>query len=369
MTQPIIELRDIRKSYQMGDTVSQVLQGVSLTIYPGEYVCIMGPSGCGKSTLLNVLGCLDQPSSGHYFLGGEDVACLNDDDLSKARCRNLGFIFQSYNLIQQLTVLENIEVPLYYKGVPEQESREIAIRLASQVGLSHRLHHRPTELSGGQQQRVAMARALAIDPEVIILDEPLSNLDRRLREEMRIELKRLQRSLGVTMLFVTHDQEEALSMSDKVVVMNAGSIQQVADPRGVYERPANSFVAGFLGSANFLPAEVLHAAADSQGQVRLPGGAVVNAYAPNALTAGDQVRLIVRPEWMTLDRSSGEAGPNQLSGVVHETIYEGSSIRYGVSFDHDRDSLVFLEERSNSEVLNAGDKVRINVTDAVIARD
>jgi ABC-type Fe3+/spermidine/putrescine transport system ATPase subunit len=171
------------------------------------------------------------------------------------------------------------------------------------------------------------------------------------------------------MLFVTHDQEEALSMSDKVVVMNAGSIQQVADPRQVYERPANSFVAGFLGSANFLSAEVLEAAADSQGKVRCKGGAVVDAYAPAALAAGDQVRLIVRPEWMVLDRSGGKAGPNQLAGVVKETIYEGASIRYGIGLDHDETSLVFLEERSNSGALNAGDKVRINVTDAVIARD
>jgi putative ABC transport system ATP-binding protein len=228
MTQPIIELRDIRKSYQMGDTVSQVLQGVSLTIYPGEYVCIMGPSGCGKSTLLNVLGCLDQPSSGHYFLGGEDVACLNDDDLSKARCRNLGFIFQSYNLIQQLTVLENIEVPLYYKSVPEQESREIAIRLASQVGLSHRLHHRPTELSGGQQQRVAIARSLANDPLVILADEATGNLDSKSGQEILGIFDDLNKA-GKTMVFVTHD-ERMVGRCTRVIRLKDGEVDR--DERG-----------------------------------------------------------------------------------------------------------------------------------------
>ncbi|HCN76654.1 MAG TPA: ABC transporter, partial [Verrucomicrobiales bacterium] len=150
--EPIIRLVDIRKSYQMGDVVSQVLQGISFDIYPGEYVCIMGPSGCGKSTLLNVLGCLDQPTSGDYFLGGENVATLNDDDLSAARNRNLGFIFQSYNLIQQLTVLENIAVPMYYGGADDALMRRTAEKLARRVGLEHRMNHKPNELSGGQQQ-------------------------------------------------------------------------------------------------------------------------------------------------------------------------------------------------------------------------
>lgn len=354
-----IELSNCGKHYRN----FTALNDVSLQIEHGEFVTVLGPSGCGKTTTLRVIGGFITPDEGKVFIRGRDVTTL------PPYRRNIGVVFQNYALWPHMTVAEILGFGLRIRKLPREEIDKRVDRALEMVRLTGLKERYPRELSGGQQQRVAMARALAIDPEVIILDEPLSNLDRRLREEMRIELKRLQRSLGVTMLFVTHDQEEALSMSDKVVVMNAGSIQQVADPRGVYERPANSFVAGFLGSANFLPAEVLHAAADSQGQVRLPGGAVVNAYAPNALTAGDQVRLIVRPEWMTLDRGSGEAGPNQLSGVVHETIYEGSSIRYGISFDHDRDSLVFLEERSNSEVLNAGDKVRINVTDAVIARD
>lgn len=202
---PIIKLADIRKTYQMGEFASHVLQGISLEIHKGEYVCIMGPSGCGKSTLLNVLGCLDQPTSGDYFLGGKNVATLNDDDLSETRCTNLGFIFQSYNLIQQLSVIENIAVPLYYRGASEQEMREKAERLAAQVGLSHRLHHKPTELSGGQQQRVAIARALVNDPLVILADEATGNLDSKSGEEILGIFDDLN-AQGVTLVFVTHDE-------------------------------------------------------------------------------------------------------------------------------------------------------------------
>jgi putative ABC transport system ATP-binding protein len=224
MSQPIIELRDIRKTYRMGDTDSHVLQGISLSIHPGEYVCIMGPSGCGKSTMLNVLGCLDQPTSGAYLLGGQDVSHLGDDDLSAARCRNLGFIFQSYNLIQQLSVLENIEVPLYYKGVPEAESRAIAIRLAEQVGLGHRLNHKPTELSGGQQQRVAIARSLANDPLVILADEATGNLDSKSGNEILSIFDELNRA-GKTMVFVTHD-ERMVQRASRVIRLRDGFLDK-----------------------------------------------------------------------------------------------------------------------------------------------
>jgi putative ABC transport system ATP-binding protein len=221
---PIIELRDIRKTYLMGDVESHVLQGLTLTIYEGEYVCIMGPSGCGKSTLLNVLGCLDQPTTGEYLLGGQPVATLNDDDLSAARCRNLGFIFQSYNLIQQLTVVENIEVPLYYKGVSETESRERAEMLAGQVGLSHRLHHKPNELSGGQQQRVAIARSLANDPLVILADEATGNLDSKSGKEILDIFDELNRR-GKTLIFVTHD-ERMVQRCSRVIRLKDGYLDK-----------------------------------------------------------------------------------------------------------------------------------------------
>ncbi len=222
--QPIISLRDIIKTYQQGELETRVLQGISFDIYPGEYVCIMGPSGCGKSTLLNVLGCLDQPTTGDYLLGGQNVAHLDDDALSAARCANLGFIFQSYNLIQELSVLENIEVPLYYAGMKDAEMREISTRLATQVGLSHRLHHKPNELSGGQQQRVAIARALSNSPLVILADEATGNLDSKSGQEILDLFDDLNRQ-GRTLVFVTHD-ERMVERCTRVIRLKDGLLDQ-----------------------------------------------------------------------------------------------------------------------------------------------
>ncbi len=201
---PIVKLDSVRKSYQMGPNLVEALRGISLEIMPGEYLSIMGPSGCGKSTLLNLLGCLDRPTSGHYILGGDDVSRLDDDHLSGIRGSRLGFIFQSYNLIQQLTVVENIEVPLFYMGVPERTSREMAIKMAQKVGLEKRLDHKPFELSGGQQQRVAIARALVNDPLVILADEATGNLDSASGAEILNLLDDLHRQ-GKTLIMVTHD--------------------------------------------------------------------------------------------------------------------------------------------------------------------
>ncbi len=208
MSSFIVRLRDVRKTYQMGPVTVEALRGVSFDIRPGEYISIMGPSGCGKSTLLNLLGCLDRPSSGQYWLGGDDVSQMDDDALSVIRGQRLGFVFQSYNLIQQLSVLENIEVPLYYQGWPEDESRGLSRELARLVGLGERLHHKPFELSGGQQQRVAIARALVNDPLVILADEATGNLDSASGTEILRLLDELNRQ-GKTLIMVTHDESVA----------------------------------------------------------------------------------------------------------------------------------------------------------------
>jgi putative ABC transport system ATP-binding protein len=206
MPSPIVQFADVRKTYQMGPVTVEALRGVSFGIEPGDYISIMGPSGCGKSTLLNLLGCLDRPSSGQYFLGGEDVSQMDDDALSAVRGARLGFIFQSYNLIQQLTVLENIEVPLYYQDRPEDESRELARKLAARVGLENRLDHKPFELSGGQQQRVAIARALVNDPLVLLADEPTGNLDSTSGADI-LKLFGELNEQGKTLILVTHDPQ------------------------------------------------------------------------------------------------------------------------------------------------------------------
>jgi len=209
---PIVQLQDVRKSYQMGLVTVEALRGLSLEIHAGEYISIMGPSGCGKSTLLNLLGCLDRPTTGRYLLGGEDVSGMDDDSLSSIRGRRLGFVFQSYNLIQQLTVVENIEVPLYYQNWPEEKSRLAAIQLATRVGLEARLDHKPFELSGGQQQRVAIARALASDPLVILADEATGNLDSNSGQEILNLFGDLNRQ-GKTFIMVTHDEKTAMRAS------------------------------------------------------------------------------------------------------------------------------------------------------------
>jgi len=201
---PIVQFENVRKTYQMGAVIVEALRGVSFEINAGDYISIMGPSGCGKSTLLNLLGCLDRPSSGSYRLGGQDVSHMDDDALSAVRGARLGFVFQSYNLIQQLTVVENIEIPLYYQDRPEEQSRASAQRMAARVGLEHRLEHKPFELSGGQQQRVAIARALVNEPLVILADEPTGNLDSSSGSDILRLFDELHEQ-GKTLILVTHD--------------------------------------------------------------------------------------------------------------------------------------------------------------------
>jgi len=220
----VIKLEDLKKNYKMGSVDIYALRGINMEILEGEFVSIMGPSGCGKSTLLNVLGCLDKPTEGKYYLNGCDISLLDDDTLSDMRCNYLGFVFQSYNLIPQLSVVENIEIPLYYQGVSPNESRKKAIEIASRVGLAERLYHKPTELSGGQQQRVGIARALVNNPLVILADEPTGNLDSKSGKEIMdifIELH----TQGKTIIMVTHDENIA-RYGERIIRLKDGLIEK-----------------------------------------------------------------------------------------------------------------------------------------------
>jgi putative ABC transport system ATP-binding protein len=223
MAKIIAKLENVKKTYLMGVVTVHALRGISFEISEGEYISIMGPSGCGKSTLLNILGCLDRPTEGHYYLGGVDVSQMDDDELSEVRGKRLGFIFQSYNLIQQLTVVENIEVPLFYQGVPPDISRQKAIEMAERVGLGHRLYHKPFELSGGQQQRVAIARALVNDPLVLLADEPTGNLDSKAGVEILQIFDELHKQ-GKTIIMVTHDENVA-RRAERTVRLRDGLIE------------------------------------------------------------------------------------------------------------------------------------------------
>jgi putative ABC transport system ATP-binding protein len=232
---PIVSLRSLTKVYHLGSVEVRALDRLSLDIRGGEFVAIMGPSGSGKSTLLNILGCLDRPTDGSYVLGGEDVSTLRDNQLSDRRCRFLGFVFQSYNLIPQLTVLENIEIPLFYQGLSPRKSRHRALALAQQVGLEDRTKHRPVELSGGQQQRVAIARALANDPLVILADEPTGNLDSATGEEIMEVIRSLHRQ-GKTIVLVTHDVGIS-DTAERVINLRDGRILSEKDQKRVAPSP------------------------------------------------------------------------------------------------------------------------------------
>lgn len=222
-TEVIASLSDVSKTYQMGAVTVEALRGVTIDFYQGDYMSIMGPSGCGKSTLMNILGCLDRPTTGEYFLGGEDVSTMDDNELSAVRGSQIGFVFQSYNLIQQLNVVENIELPLYYQGWHEEESREVSLRLAKLVGLDDRAYHKPFELSGGQQQRVAIARALANDPLIILADEPTGNLDSKSGAEI-LEIFEDLNAQGKTLIMVTHSDELA-ERSRRILRLRDGKVE------------------------------------------------------------------------------------------------------------------------------------------------
>jgi putative ABC transport system ATP-binding protein len=220
----IVRIENLVKNYYLESVTVYALRGVTLTVEEGDFVALMGPSGSGKSTLLNLLGCLDRPTAGHYFLGSEDVSDMDDDQLSEIRSKYLGFIFQSYNLLAQYTVVENIEVPLLYQGTHlTAETREHCIRLAGMVGLGDRLDHRPMQLSGGQQQRVAIARSLVNDPHVVLADEPTGNLDSRTSDEIMVMLKKLNQA-GKTIIMVTHENDIA-AWARRVVKMRDGHIE------------------------------------------------------------------------------------------------------------------------------------------------
>jgi putative spermidine/putrescine transport system ATP-binding protein/mannopine transport system ATP-binding protein len=289
---------------------------VSLSVAPGEFLALLGPSGSGKTTILMSIAGFEFPDSGRILIGGDDVTWAPPNR------RNLGMVFQRYTLFPHMSVLENIAFPLKMRGVARAEREERARAALQTVRLAQMGDRKPAQLSGGQQQRVALARAIVYRPRVLLMDEPLSALDKNLREEMQIEIKHLQREIGVTVVFVTHDQTEALTMADRVAVLNHGSLQQIGSPRDLYERPATPFVAGFVGETNFC--EGMLAAAAGPGEpisVTLPGGTAVQATAAVPLAAGGRISLALRPERLRV-LPQGAAG---LPARVEEAIYAGTA--------------------------------------------
>ena len=296
------------------------LKDISLEIFGGEFVCFLGPSGCGKTTLLRAIAGLDIQTSGRIFQAGKEISNL------PASHRDFGIVFQSYALFPNLTVAANIGYGLVSRGVPKHEIRTRVVELLKLVGLPESARKYPAQLSGGQQQRVAVARALALSPGLLLLDEPLSALDARVRAHLRTEIRRLHQRLKITTIMVTHDQEEALTMADRIVVMNDGVIEQVGSPTEVYRKPASAFVADFVGTTNFLPGVVVR-----PGVVRF--GAIDLACDLDIKPGpGSDVTLAIRPEDVVV-RNTVATNPNTFMARVADVEFLGSFCRVGLAID------------------------------------
>ena len=307
---------------------NHVLKDVNLAIKPGEFFAFLGPSGCGKTTLLRLIAGFNTAQRGAVRIGGRDISTL------PPHRRDVGMVFQSYALWPHMTVRRNVAFGLEERRVPRAEIERRVDAALDLVGLKHLADRRPSQLSGGQQQRVALARTIVIEPKVLLLDEPLSNLDAKLRVQMRQELLSLQRKLGLTTIFVTHDQEEANTICDRIAVMEDGKVQQVGTPQDLYDHPANLFVAGFLGTANVLDGEVRNESAT--GSVFVGNGVTPVALPPSveagAAGAGAGGKLMFRPQNLAIRTDGGPPAPGhaRLTGVIRHREFLGASIRYAV---------------------------------------
>jgi iron(III) transport system ATP-binding protein len=320
----------------------RAVDDASIVVTGGEFVTLLGPSGCGKTTTLRMVAGFEQPTTGRILLDGQDVSRLSPDK------REMGMVFQSYALFPHLSVFENVAYGLRLRGRRGRSLDEAVRRTLASVNLSGLEERRPSALSGGQQQRVALARAMAIEPRVLLFDEPLSNLDAKLRVSLRSEIRRIQQQLGTTALYVTHDQAEAMSLSDRIVVMNGGRVEQFDTPDTIYRRPRTRFVADFIGRANFVPGEVVAQADGERADVRILGRVARIATAPG-VTAGSSTTVVLRPESIRLDEGD-------LAAVVRSATFLGPTVEYDIDVDGQLLSVVD-HEWVEHEVHQPGERV------------
>ena len=315
-----LTLNNITKVFPPRGNVAEVtaVNDINLEIAKGELVTLLGPSGCGKTTTLRMIAGFEFPSSGEIILDGEKINSLPPHK------RDMSMVFQSYAIFPHLTVFENIAYGLNVKKMPKKEIQKKVDWVLGLVHLEGFGSRSPGQLSGGQQQRVALARALVMEPKVLLMDEPLSNLDAKLREEMRTEIRRIQKTLNITSVYVTHDQIEAMTLSDKIVVMNQGIIEQVGKPVEIYRFPNSKFVANFIGRANFIDGKVISKNA-TELVAEVMGKKIQLACSKYSFSAGDHINLIVRPEMMRI-KKSGE----MFDGVIRRSVYLGDCIEYDI---------------------------------------
>ncbi|MCB4769787.1 ABC transporter ATP-binding protein [Ancylobacter sp. Lp-2] len=345
-----IEARNIVKQFGEGSGALRALDNVSISIRENEFFTLLGPSGCGKTTLLRLIAGFEYPTEGAILLDGQDIAGLPPFK------RPINTVFQSYALFPHLTVWENVAFGLQMLGRPKAEISSRVGEMLKLVHLDEMAQRRTDQISGGQAQRVALARALAPAPKVLLLDEPLSALDYKLRKEMQIELKRLQHETGITFVFVTHDQEEALTMSDRIAVMSKGKVRQVGSPWDIYDKPAERFVADFIGETNFLTAAV-SGVSNGVAQVKLKSGADIVATVAEGFQPKNEATIVVRPEHA---RAVPQGG--QLSGMVENIVYFGTDTHIHVRLAEDG---LFTVRQQNSRAQSCGfaigDRVGIEI--------
>lgn len=345
-----IDIRNAVKRY--GDFTA--LKRISLSIKDNEFFTLLGPSGCGKTTLLRMIAGFEDVTEGTIFLYGDEIENLPPNK------RPVNTVFQNYALFPHMNVLDNVAFGLEMLGASKSDARKNAGEMLELVQLSSFSERKPSQLSGGQQQRVALARALAPKPKVLLLDEPLSALDLKLRKAMQIELKHLQRETGITFIFVTHDQEEALTMSDRIAVMSAGEVQQLGSPKDIYERPHNMFVADFIGETNLLEVTV-DEIADGVATCHLGGGHRLTCDAVDAVKTGARVHMSIRPERLYM--SSEPAPDGSLHGTVKENIFVGTDITTIVTLDEGLEFVVRTSnsDRGNKRIFDPGTAAYVNM--------
>ncbi|MCP4428141.1 MAG: ABC transporter ATP-binding protein [Chloroflexi bacterium] len=327
------------------------VSNVSLQIDKGEFITLLGPSGCGKTTLLRMIAGFEFPTSGDIRLDGE---VINDFPPHK---RDMSMVFQSYAIFPHLTVFENVAYGLKVQRLPKAEIIERVERVLGLVELEGFGRRTPDQLSGGQQQRVALARALVMEPKVLLMDEPLSNLDAKLREQMRYEIRNIQQKIGITSVYVTHDQVEAMTMSDRIVVINEGRIEQVGPPTEIYRRPNNRFVADFIGKANFVTGKV-QGMENGRLSVNTLGGNYSVSAAADEFQAGQEVTLVIRPEMAQINPN----GDAHAEGIVRQSAYLGNVIEYEVEVAGELLSLVEHDPRRTT-IYSEGEKIQVKFLD------
>jgi spermidine/putrescine transport system ATP-binding protein len=351
-TLPAIELVGLVKSFTSHGEVVQAVKGIDMQIAEGEFFSMLGPSGCGKTTTMRMIAGFDEPTAGDVFLNGRNVVGVPPNK------RDVNMVFQSYALFPHMSVAENVAFGLKRKGVAKDEVSRRVGEMLDIVGLTGREKRRPKELSGGQQQRVALARALVNNPRALLLDEPLAALDLKLRQAMQVELKRIQREVGITFVFVTHDQGEALTMSDRIAVMNDGVVEQLGNPREIYERPSSKFVAGFIGTSNLFSGTVSAVVGTDAVISYGPDERLVIPVSAGRFSEGSEVEMTVRPEKIEITVESPHGNGSAVRGTVTEVVYLGTATNYNIKTSTGADVVVFTQNATSADDIAArGDSI------------